>query len=126
MARILVIDDDLLVRTTVRMVLEHQGHEIVEAENGNAGICADAEYQAALVITDIIMPEKEGIETIRHFRETRPSVKIIAISGGGGLHESSPLATAQMLGANRVLAKPISNCELIEAVDDCLAEIPQR
>jgi len=126
MARILVIDDDLLVRTTVRMVLEHHGHEIVEAENGNAGICADADYKAALVITDIIMPEKEGIETIRHFRETRPSVKIIAISGGGELHQNSPLAAARLLGANRVLAKPISNCELIEAVDSCLAEATHR
>lgn len=116
MARILVIDDDPLARITVRMVLERHGHQILEAENGSVGIAVDAEYRAALIITDIIMPEKEGIETIRHLRETRPSVKIIAISGGGWIGNRTTL------GADRVLTKPISNCDLIGAVDACLTE----
>ena len=121
MARILVIDDDSLARITLRMVLEGQGHEIYEAENGNEGIVADARYHATLIITDLIMPEKEGGEAIRHFREHRPSVPIIAISGGGRLSDNAPLDAARKLGANHILTKPISNCDLIAAVDDCLA-----
>ena len=104
------------------MVLESQGHEILEAENGNDGIDADATYMAKLIITDIIMPGKEGIETIKYFRATRPTVKIIAISGGGDLQHNTPLATAKMCGADRILTKPISNQNLLEAVDACLLE----
>lgn len=122
MARILVIDDDLLVRTTIRMVLESYGHQVAEAENGKVGISTDADYNARLIITDIIMPEKEGIETIQHFRRVRPSVKIIAISGGGHLLQNTPLAAARLLGADCVLTKPLSNSELLEAVNSCLSE----
>jgi CheY-like chemotaxis protein len=122
MARILVIDDEPLVRATVRMILERHGHDILEAENGIAAVDTDAIWPSDLIITDIIMPEKEGIETIQHFRRTRPSVKIIAMSGGGKLRTDSPLNAARLLGASHVFAKPVSCTDLIHAVDDCLGK----
>lgn len=122
MALILVIDDEPLVRATVKLILENQGHEILEAENGHAGIEVDTIQPCDLIITDIIMPEKEGIATIRHFRQSRPNVKIIAMSGGGRLGNETPLWAARELGASHVFSKPVHCVDLIHAVDDCLAK----
>ncbi|MEO5957891.1 MAG: response regulator [Opitutaceae bacterium] len=83
MARILLIDDDDDVRTVLRLTLIHFGHTVIEARNGREGLELFAEARPELVITDIVMPEKEGLEVIIELRAHRPPVKIIAISGGG-------------------------------------------
>jgi CheY-like chemotaxis protein len=84
MARILLIDDDEPVRTTLRLTLEHFGHTVIEARDGTEGLALFQHANADLVITDIVMPEKDGLEVLRELRRMHPSVKIIAISGPGG------------------------------------------
>lgn len=121
MARILVVDDEQLVRATLRQMLEHAGHDILEAENGEAALetCDGAEID--LVITDILMPEKEGIETIIELRQQTPDLKIIAISGGDRGAQLDYLGMAERLGADSVLAKPFRRDQILQAVRDALA-----
>jgi len=121
MTRILVIDDEELTRFTMREILEGAGHEVVEAENGNQGLSVQKDQPCDLVITDIIMPEKEGVETIIEMKRDFPSVPIIAISGGGRTRNLDFLKLARQYGARIILAKPFSESELIDAVNDCLA-----
>lgn len=121
MARILIIDDDPLVRQVLRDWLEPRGYEVVEAENGNVGLKLFKEKPAELVITDIVMPDKEGIETIRELRRDFPEVKIIAVSGGGQLMPGATCLTlAEGLGVERTLAKPVNFTELSETVRELL------
>lgn len=120
MAAILIIDDEELVRYSVRKVLDRLGHEITEAENGAEGLALINQQPFDLIITDIIMPEKEGIETITELRRTHPNLKIIVISGGGRTGKKDYLRMASRLGARHTLAKPFRAEALIEAVDDCL------
>ena len=116
MARILIIDDEELVRLTLRDMLEQAGHDVVEAVNGEEGINLHRQNPADLIITDIIMPEKEGIETIMELRGDNSEVKIIAISGGGRMGDIDYLKFARHLGVQHVLAKPFGMNELQEAV----------
>jgi CheY-like chemotaxis protein len=120
MANILLIDDDNLFRPMLCAQLEELGHTVTEAQNGKEGIAQYARVPADLVLTDLIMPEKEGIETIIELRKKWPGVKIIAMSGGGRASAASYLKTAQQLGAARVLHKPFSNDELTAAIDSLL------
>ena len=108
MARILVIEDDDEVRELLRQILEHVGYEVEEANDGDEGIKRYRETQSDLIITDIIMPKKEGIETITDLRMEFPDVKVIAISGGGRLGPEPYLEVAQSFGANRIIMKPFS------------------
>ena len=119
MARILVIDDEELVRASMRMILEAAGHEVAEAENGEQGIDRHRERRFDIVITNILMPHKEGIETILELRRDFASLKIIAISGGGRTRNLDYLEQARKLGADVTLAKPFSNEQLLESVDAC-------
>ncbi|MBD3287986.1 response regulator [candidate division KSB1 bacterium] len=120
-AKILIIDDEKQIRTVMRKLLEKEGHSVIEAENGAEGIDAYCRQPADLVITDIIMPEKEGIETIKEFMNEFPGIKIIATSGGSQLLTPElGLDVAKCLGAVRTLKKPFSSNELIEAVNDVL------
>ena len=121
LARILIIDDESLVRDTMRLVLEDEGHEVIEAANGQVALELDTARPADLIITDLIMPEADGIATIARLRKARPDVKIIALSGGGRLKADDPLRLARQLGAVRTLAKPLGPVELIQAVQTCLA-----
>lgn len=121
MARILVVDDEDLVRLTLRQMLEAGGHEVIEAANGKQGVALEAENSVDLVVTDIIMPEQEGIETIVQLRRKNPSLKIIAISGGGRMKNMDFLKIAANVGADATLTKPFSTQELTEVVDRCLA-----
>jgi len=128
MARILVVDDEELARFTIRDILETAGHEVAEAENGNEAISAHNANPFDLVITDIVMPEKEGLETIVELRHDHPKLKIIAISGGGGTRNEDYLKLttdllnlAEDLGADNILAKPFSKDELLECVNTCLS-----
>ena len=117
MARILVIEDEGDVRSLYSRILKHAGHDVIEAPDGKVGIALYRENPADLVITDIIMPEKEGIELIIELRRDFPDVKIIAVSGGGQLMASATcLRLAKGLGAVRTLAKPFSQQELVDTV----------
>lgn len=121
MARILVIDDEAQVRNVLRQMLEKAGHEVVEAPEGAAGLQVHREHLADLIITDILMPGKEGIETILALRKSVPKVKIIAISGGGRMNKVDLLSVAQEFGAARTLAKPFTRQELLAVVQEVLA-----
>lgn len=120
-ARILVIDDDPLVRATLRALLEGEGYEVTIAVDGENGLEAFRRHTPDLVITDIVMPEVEGIETIRQMREIAPNLPILAISGGGRGVSLDYLRMAQRLGATEVLAKPFEAEELVGVVARCLA-----
>lgn len=121
MARVLVVEDDHQVRMMLRMTLERAGYEIDEAEDGRAAVRKHREKPADLVITDIVMPEMEGIETIMEIRRSSPRLPIIAISGGGHETPENYLVLAERLGANRTFAKPVDREEMLEAVNDLLA-----
>ena len=121
MAKILVVDDEDLVRLTLRQMLEAGGHEVIEATNGKQGVALEAENSVDLVVTDIIMPEQEGIETIVQLRRKNPLLKIIAISGGGRMKNMDFLKIAANVGADATLTKPFSTQELTEVVNRCLA-----
>jgi DNA-binding response OmpR family regulator len=116
MALILVIDDDDTMRRMVRRILEAAGHEIVEAADGNQGTRLFAERKPELVVTDIVMPDKEGIETILDIRKIDDKAKIIAVSGGGVDIGLNYLGVAGKLGATAVLAKPFRVNELNDLV----------
>ena len=120
MARILIIDDEELIRETIRMKLEQNGHEVTEASNGAEGLRALAEGQIDLVVTDIIMPDQEGIETIRKIRQRDARIGIIAISGGGRGRGLQFLDIAQKLGANASLPKPFTGSQLLAVVEATL------
>jgi CheY-like chemotaxis protein len=120
MARILLIEDDDSVRTMLRLTLVHCGHTVIEARNGVEGLARFQHANADLVITDIVMPEKDGLEVVMELRGNHPSVKIIAISGAdsGGDY----LDSARLMGAAKVLLKPFTNEVLIAAINDVLPE----
>lgn len=120
MKRILVIDDDVQMREMLRQMLEREGYNVRDASDGKVAMRLFAEEPADLVITDIIMPEKEGIEVIREFRRDFPEVKIIAISGGGYVGPQTYLKIAKGMGAMRTFAKPVGRGELLDAVHDLI------
>lgn len=121
MKRVLIIDDEELARFTIREILEGAGYSVDEAENGNIGIERQKASPFDLIITDIIMPEKEGVETIIDLKNDFPDLKIIAISGGGRTRNLDFLKLSQQFGAEKVLAKPFTEGQLLEAVDQVLA-----
>jgi CheY-like chemotaxis protein len=101
--------------------LEQAGHQVAEAPNGNEGLRLCQQLNPDLIVTDIIMPEKEGLETIMELRRDFPLVKVIAISGGGQtMAGSTCLHLAKRLGAAKTLAKPFSKQELLAAVREVL------
>jgi len=122
MARILVVDDDKEVREMLRQMLERAGYEVVDACDGNVALKLYREQPTDLIITDLIMPNKEGIETIMELRRDFPDVKIIAISGGGRIGPKDYLSSAKMLGARRILAKPLDRPKLLKAIEELLNE----
>ena len=115
MARILLIDDDDSLRAMLGIYLARAGHTVIQAHDGEEGLELFPATAADLVITDMMMPKKDGLAVLRALRDSQPPVKIIAISGGGRLHEEHPLVTARMLGAVRVLAKPFT-CDVLRAM----------
>jgi DNA-binding response OmpR family regulator len=114
--KILVIDDDEPMRRMVETVLRTDGHDVVTAENGLRGMAMLSEERPQIVVTDIIMPEQEGIETILALRRGNPDIRIIAISGGDTIGGTEVLKMAQLLGANEVLQKPFRAHDLIARV----------
>ena len=121
MGRILVIDDDIEVREMLKQYFERAGYDVLVAADGKAATSLQHESPADLVITDIVMPEKEGLETIMEFRRDFPSVKVIAISGGGKIEANKYLTIARALGAQKTFAKPFELKEVLEEVRKLLS-----
>jgi len=122
MANILLIDDDAMLREMLHAALGNAGHRVTLAAEGNAGLAALKTGAFDLVITDLIMPGKEGIETIIELRHRAPQLKIIAMSGGGQGRPTNYLAMAGKLGARRTLAKPFSVPFLTATITEVLQE----
>jgi len=116
-ARILVVDDEAGVRSFLRKALEDGGYEVIEAADGKQALQQAAVGHVDLVVTDLVMPEQEGIETIQALREDGPGIRIIAMSGAFG---GQFLKAAQVLGADAVLAKPVSTELLLAKVAEVL------
>jgi DNA-binding response OmpR family regulator len=120
MARILVIDDDIEIIGMLKKTLVRSGYEVMVAADGDEALKLQKMTAADLIITDLIMPRKEGLETIMEFRRDYPSVKIIAMSGGGKLEPETYLKTANFLGAQATLAKPFELEEMLREVKKLL------
>ncbi len=110
--RILIVDDEEVVRHVLRSALEDSGYEVVEASNGTEAISHLGKETFNVVVTDILMPEQDGLETILHVRREQPDLKVIAITGADKLH----LDNARGLGAACVFAKPFKLEEIVAAV----------
>lgn len=118
--KILIIDDDELMRTTLEAILGTAGYETATAANGRRGLDWLEQNSVDIVITDIYMPEQEGIETIIELRQNYPSIKVVAISGGGEAGTPSMLEFAEKLGAMRALHKPFTVDQVIGLVKELL------
>jgi len=120
MARILIIDDEAMIRDLLIKMLEREGYETMNASDGKEGIRLYRENPVDLVITDLIMPEKEGIETIMELRRDYQDVKVIAMSGGGKIDPETYLQIAKTLGAIETLTKPFDLKEVLKTVQGLL------
>ena len=122
MPRILIIDDEPLVRAVLRSILERQGHTVTEAPDGRAGLALWSRTPSDLVLTDMFMPEFDGIEVIRQLTRRWPQAKIIAMIGGSrvGDFTSSVAPAALQLGAQHMLLKPFTKRTLLTAISTVL------
>ena len=116
MKSILLVDDDEQLRRMLKTVLQEAGHQVNEARNGNEALEIYNVAPTDLVITDLVMPDKEGLETIIELRRTHPDVKIIAMSGGARTGVHNYLDLAKKLGANYILEKPFSYQEILTGI----------
>ena len=123
MASVLVIDDEDSLRAALRRNLQKSGYQVVEASEGRQAIQLLASSQVDLVLIDIFMPGKEGLETIRELRKSYPNIPVIAMSGGGSKGMADVLHVAKVFGARRALLKPFTGQELIEAVQHELGQV---
>ena len=124
MPRILVIDDEESIRNVLCSLLEDAGYEVMEAENGRVGIQQCRRTPVDLVITDIIMPEREGLETIRELRRLYPGMKIFAMTGARISKQLDVLNIAATFGAVRTFDKPFELVEILRAVQEEVPLIP--
>ena len=122
MKRILIIDDETNILLMLKKMLERAGYEIDLATNGEEGLRLFRNTLSDLVITDIIMPEKEGLETIREMRKMQPKMKIIAMSGGGKISADNYLETAKIFGASRIMEKPFTQQAMVSTVKELLED----
>ena len=124
MANVLLVEDEPLVLETLSSAIKSSGHTVVTASNGVLGLKRFAEQQFDLVVTDIIMPDKEGIEMILEMRRQKPDAKIVAISGGGRTGNVEFLKMAESFGAMATLKKPIRLAELLKVLSEYLGDGP--
>ncbi len=121
MARILIIDDEIQIRNMLRQTFENEGFEVVEASDGEEGVKLFHQKKPDVVITDIVMPEKEGLSTIMELCREHPAVKIIAMSGGSRYFDpENYLFGAKEFGAFRSFTKPFDRNEMLKAVQEVL------
>ena len=121
MPRILLIDDDDTLRAMAAQMLSRAGHEVVEAPNGREGLRRFSEQPFDLVITDLIMPEQEGLETILQLRQKGVTCPVLAISGGGRQNNVDYLPLARQFGARQTLRTPFTREEFLTAVKQALS-----
>jgi len=124
MARIIVIDDQEPIRRIVRRALEQDGHEVLDASEGEMGMRLLEQHAADVVITDIFMPGQDGILTLRQIRKQFPAVKVIVISGGDSSGLLDLRHDAELLGAVKSLQKPFTAAELVQTVREVLSDRP--
>ena len=120
LAKILVIDDDPRVRGVIAEALTATGHEVIEANDGREGLDMFRLHLPTLVVTDILMPEKDGLETIRELRGGGSNVAIVAVSDSGPMSSAQLLTLARLMGADAGIAKPFGATELVAVVDRLL------
>ena len=125
MQSILIIDDEPQIRSMIRLILERAGYSVTDAADGVEGMRRFRENPVDLIITDLIMPNKDGIGMIIELKKEFPDVKIIAMSGGGLNRPEGYLRGAQKLGAACTLSKPINRQELLRVVKDTLEAKPE-
>lgn len=116
MKQILIIDDEASIRKMLKKLLEKNGYAVIDAQDGSQGVKLFKEHEPDLIITDLIMPEKEGLETILEIKKINPDTKIIAMSGGGVVEPEMYLDLAKNFGAQYSFNKPIDNEALLAAV----------
>lgn len=119
MKTILIIDDEPQTRTMLKVMLENEGFGVTLASDGNEGIERFRQMPTDLILTDIVMPEKEGVETIVELRKIYPATPIIAMSGGGSIASYDYLDHARLLGANDTLRKPFTRQKLLDTISKC-------
>jgi DNA-binding NtrC family response regulator len=119
--RVLLVDDDAVLRPLFRRTLELSDYEVVEACNGKEALARYRERSADIVVTDMVMPDCEGLELIREIRQIDRAVPILAMSGGGRTRADDYLKLAMRLGASLTLAKPFSGDALIDAIETAIA-----
>ena len=124
MARILVIDDEAGIRRALQILLERAGYEVLAASDGQEGLRLWRRFGADLVITDIMMPNKDGIETILELTMSAPPVPVIAMSGGDVSHRLDLLGNATLLGAVHTVPKPFALSEMLAKVRQLLSPRP--
>jgi CheY-like chemotaxis protein len=120
MGAILVVDDDVQVLEVISQILRLEGHQVTTARDGRDAISKFKATTFDLVITDLIMPEREGLETIAELKAFAQRTPVIAMSGGGRVGPTDYLETAQFIGANATLAKPFARSELVRVVNSML------
>ena len=123
MAIILVIDDDEIVNAMIVQLLSEAGYTVESARNGRIGLMMLANASFDLIVTDIVMPDKEGLETIIDIRKISKTIPIIAVSGGGKVSAEEYLHLAKNLGADYALKKPIDTMQFIGVVRECLFKV---
>ena len=121
MARVLIIEDDDQLLGLLERILVREGHEVICTSDGVEGLAALKGAEVDLIITDIVMPEKEGLETIRELKQAHPDKPIIAISGGGRISPDRYLHVSEMLGADRAFRKPVPRKDMLDAVRQLLS-----
>ena len=126
MAQILVIDDEQGIRETVRVALERMGHEVIAHEDGRSGLAALRKGSFDLVITDLLMPETDGLEVLRAVMRERHGLKVLVMSGGGNrIAAGQGLQMAGALGAHAILHKPFKPSDLRAEVARLLGATPE-
>lgn len=121
MALIVLIEDDPLIRELIQEILMNDGHErVITTEDGNEGLAAVRQHRPNLVITDLVMPDKDGAAVIRELKKEFPTLPIIAISGGGFNSSQYYLKIAEQLGSDCIIPKPVDDRVLLQAVNKLL------
>lgn len=118
--RVLLIDDEKMLRDVLRDAFEAAGYDVAVAANGTDGVRLFEEAPSDIIVTDILMPDKDGLEVIMELRKRHPNVKIVAISGGDRTGNRQYLRIARELGAARILPKPFRPKELLALVEEVL------
>lgn len=124
MTTVLIIDDESLLRTTLRSMLEKEHFIVQEAADGRTGLALWRQSPTDVVLTDIFMPNKDGIEVILEIKRTRPQAKIIAMTGGGQTRQWEMVPAAILLGADRTIQKPFDKKTLLAVIKEVLHDPP--